>query len=77
MERFNESVSSTFKNLTDKFLIEYGDETWAAGYLVQDTVSIGGLAIKNQVFADVTFQSKLFFAVQSHSVNINTLKSIH
>ncbi|KAG0243808.1 hypothetical protein BGW41_001320 [Actinomortierella wolfii] len=34
--------------------ITYGDGTWGAGPIVTDTVSIGGLVIKNQQILDIT-----------------------
>ena len=54
-------MSSTFKNLTEHFTVEYGDGTVAAGYLAQETVNIAGLNVTNQVFGYVTFQSILNF----------------
>ncbi|KAF8962384.1 1,3-beta-glucanosyltransferase [Entomortierella lignicola] len=37
--------------------ITYGDGTWGAGPIVDDTVSIGGLTVKNQQILDVTMSA--------------------
>lgn len=59
LDRFVETKSSTYKSSSTKFSIEYGDGSTASGHLAQDTVSIAGLTIKNQIFADVTDQGMM------------------
>ncbi|KIM53136.1 hypothetical protein SCLCIDRAFT_139594 [Scleroderma citrinum Foug A] len=44
--------SSTLKNLSQPFQIQYGSGQ-AAGYLVQDVVQMAGFSVSNQVFAAV------------------------
>jgi len=39
------------------FEISYGDTTAASGYLSEDTISLGGLKITNQIFAECTNES--------------------
>jgi len=62
------------------FTIQYGSGGLISGYLSQDVVTIGGLEVKNQVFAEITtekgiswiagqFDGILGFAFQSISVD--------
>lgn len=37
----------------------YGDSAYANGFLSQDTLTIGGLKIVKQLFAEVNIQSKI------------------
>jgi hypothetical protein len=37
----------------------YGDNAYANGFLSQDTLTIGGLKIVKQLFAEVNIQSKI------------------
>ncbi|XP_068150582.1 lysosomal aspartic protease [Drosophila tropicalis] len=57
-QRYNSSASSTYKANNTAFQIEYASNTAGGvaldGFLSQDTVAIGDLAIKNQVFAEMT-----------------------
>ncbi|KAG0000272.1 1,3-beta-glucanosyltransferase [Entomortierella chlamydospora] len=46
--------------------ITYGDGTWGAGPIVDDTVSIGGLVIKNQQILDVTMSALNLSSYGSH-----------
>lgn len=47
---YNPKKSKTFKETKGTFAISYGDSSSASGGLAQDTVSIGGATVKNQVF---------------------------
>lgn len=49
---FDESKSSTFRNLTQPFLIQYGSGA-AAGDLAADVVQMAGFEVPNQAFAVV------------------------
>ncbi|KZT43237.1 acid protease [Sistotremastrum suecicum HHB10207 ss-3] len=49
---FSGTSSSTFKNLSAPFKIQYGSGA-AAGYLVQDTVQMAGFEVPSQTFAVV------------------------
>ncbi|KAM7351884.1 lysosomal aspartic protease-like [Cochliomyia hominivorax] len=51
--RYDGSASSTYQYIGQTFAIQYGSGS-LSGYLVQDTVNIEGLEIKNQVFAAAT-----------------------
>ncbi|KAJ5546039.1 aspergillopepsin A-like aspartic endopeptidase, partial [Penicillium frequentans] len=59
---YNPSKSSTYKNMTGEFKIEYGDTSYAYGSLAKDTVSIGGAAVENQVFGLPTKVSSQFIS---------------
>ncbi|KAI5968615.1 hypothetical protein KGF57_000104 [Candida theae] len=54
---FNPQTSSSFKSLGSSFHIKYGDGTTSDGIWAEDTVSIGGVSITNQQFADVNSTS--------------------
>lgn len=59
--RYNASASSTYKDLNQTFNMA----SWATGYQAQDIVTIGGMKIENQVFAQAiemgsTFDSDLY-----------------
>ncbi|GAA6052048.1 hypothetical protein JCM3770_002339 [Rhodotorula araucariae] len=45
--------SPTFKNVTESLSVVYGTG-YVEGYLAEDTVSVGGLTVKNQAFAAAT-----------------------
>ncbi len=47
--------------MDNTFSIKYGDGSNAYGYLSQDTVWIDDLQIKEQLFAEVTYQSCWLF----------------
>lgn len=46
---FNPSSSSTFKNLSTSFEIQYGSGA-AIGYVAQDVVEMAGFSVSNQGF---------------------------
>ncbi|KAJ8594783.1 acid protease [Rhizopogon salebrosus TDB-379] len=50
---FNDQASSTFKNLSQPFQIQYGSGA-ASGSLVEDVVQMAGFSVPNQVFGAVT-----------------------
>ncbi|KAG6374669.1 aspartic peptidase domain-containing protein [Boletus reticuloceps] len=52
LSMFNPSSSSTFKNLTSPFTIQYGSGA-AAGSIGQDVVEMAGFSVSNQGFAVV------------------------
>jgi len=58
--RFNPTASSTLKDLNKPFSLTYGDGSTTSGDLVQDTVSVGGLAVANQIFGAATKYSSSF-----------------
>jgi len=58
--RYDSSKSSTYKANGSKFEIEYGSGSMK-GYLSQDTLGIGGLTVRNQVFAEATSEPGLAF----------------
>lgn len=49
-EIYDPSKSSTFQYVNGEFEVTYGDGSYVAGYLAQDTVSIGGVEAKEQIF---------------------------
>jgi len=60
--RYDSSQSSTYVANGTSFSIEYGSGA-LSGFLSQDTVTIGGLAVKNQVFAEATSSPGITFVV--------------
>ncbi|XP_068614856.1 pepsin A-like [Brachionichthys hirsutus] len=48
-DRFNPGTSSTYKNNGSPLSIQYGTGSMT-GFLGYDTVTVGGLAVKNQIF---------------------------
>lgn len=56
---YDHSKSSTYKSNGKPFEIMYGDSAYANGFLSQDTLTIGGLKIVKQLFAEVNIQSKI------------------
>lgn len=59
--KYNGAKSSTYVKNGTKFAIEYGSGP-VAGFLSQDTVGIGGLTVRDQVFAEVNDVSGLGIA---------------
>lgn len=47
---YNPKKSSTYKKTHGTFSVSYGDSSSASGGLAEDTVSIGGATVTNQVF---------------------------
>jgi len=60
--RYDSSLSSTYVANGTAFSIEYGSGA-LSGFLSQDTVTIGGLVVKNQVFAEATSSPGITFVV--------------
>lgn len=59
--KYDHSGSSTYKKNGSEFGIRYGSGE-VAGYISQDTVQIGDLKIKNQLFGEATSEPGLAFA---------------
>ena len=57
---FNPSSSSTFKNLSESFYVEYGSGE-AAGYVAQDVVEMAGFSVANQGFGTSSSTSRHWF----------------
>ncbi|KAJ3008864.1 hypothetical protein HKX48_008309 [Thoreauomyces humboldtii] len=51
--KYSPSKSSTYKKIGDAFNIQYGSGS-AVGTTASDTVTVGGITVKAQVFGDVT-----------------------
>jgi len=58
--RYYQAQSSTYKANNTQFSIQYGSGSMT-GYLSYDTVTIGGLAIKNQLFAQAVDEPGIAF----------------
>ncbi|MCJ1312129.1 Vacuolar protease A [Agyrium rufum] len=59
--KFDHSDSSTYKKNGSEFAIQYGSGS-LSGYISKDTVRIGDLTIKDQLFAEATEEPGLAFA---------------
>jgi len=59
--KYDSSSSSTFKKNGSDFEIRYGSGS-VAGYISQDTLTIGDLKVKNQLFGEATSEPGLAFA---------------
>ncbi|KAH9843472.1 Vacuolar protease A [Teratosphaeria destructans] len=59
--KYDHSGSSTYKKNGSEFEIRYGSGE-LSGYVSQDTVTIGDVTIKNQLFAEATAEPGLAFA---------------
>lgn len=59
--KYDSSSSSTYKKNGTSFEIRYGSGS-LSGFVSQDTMSIGDLTIKNQLFAEATEEPGLAFA---------------
>jgi cathepsin D len=60
--RYYSSESSTYVANGTSFSIEYGSGS-LSGFLSQDTLDIGGLKVKNQVFAEATSEPGITFVL--------------
>ncbi|KAJ2370820.1 hypothetical protein H4S01_000024 [Coemansia sp. RSA 2610] len=59
-KKFNPRKSSTHKAEGRKWGISYGDGSFATGYTIRDTVSIGNLTVPNQVIGLATSESRAY-----------------
>jgi saccharopepsin len=59
--KYDHDSSSTYAKNGSKFAIQYGSGN-LEGYVSQDTVTIGDLTIKDQLFAEATSEPSLSFA---------------
>jgi saccharopepsin len=59
--KYDATSSSTYKANGSEFAIRYGSGS-LEGYVSHDTMTIGGLTIKEQVFAEATKEPGLAFA---------------
>ena len=50
---YSPASSRTSQNLNTRFDIKYGDGSYAKGKLYKDTVGIGGVSVRDQLFANV------------------------
>ncbi|KAJ2665137.1 hypothetical protein IWW48_000404 [Coemansia sp. RSA 1200] len=59
-KKFSPKKSSTYKMEGRKWGISYGDGSFAAGYTIRDTVTIGNLTVPNQVIGLAVNESKAY-----------------
>ncbi|KAJ2714750.1 hypothetical protein H4R19_001564 [Coemansia spiralis] len=59
-KKYNPRKSTTHKAEGRKWGISYGDGSFASGYTVRDTVSIGNLKVPNQVIGIATNESRAY-----------------
>jgi saccharopepsin len=60
-QKYDHDASSAYKKNGSEFAIQYGSGA-VEGYVSQDTVQLGDLKVKNQLFAEVTNEPGLAFA---------------
>ncbi|KAJ2725503.1 hypothetical protein GGI07_001259 [Coemansia sp. Benny D115] len=58
--KFNPKKSSSYKAEGRKWGISYGDGSFASGYTIRDTVTIGNLTVPNQVIGLATNESRAY-----------------
>ncbi|KAJ2163121.1 hypothetical protein GGF46_000050 [Coemansia sp. RSA 552] len=59
-KKFSPKKSSSYKAEGRKWGISYGDGSFAAGYTIRDTVTIGNLTVPNQVIGLATTESRAY-----------------
>jgi saccharopepsin len=60
-QKYDHESSSTYKKNGSAFDIQYGSGA-VSGYVSQDTVILGDMIVKNQLFAEITSEPGLAFA---------------
>jgi len=65
---YDSSASSTYVANGETFKIEYGDGSIGKGILDQDTVSVGGLSVTDQIFAETTKETGIEFTLPSDGI---------
>lgn len=60
-QKYDHEASSSYKKNGSEFSIQYGSGA-VSGFISSDTVSLGDLKLKNQLFAEVTNEPGLAFA---------------
>jgi saccharopepsin len=60
-QKFDHEASSSYKKNGSEFAIQYGSGA-VEGYISEDTITMGDLKVKNQLFGEVTSEPGLAFA---------------